>query len=121
MHPAYRRQGFAQVLLHRLLVIARQRGLAWATLEVRVSNSAAIALYQRFGFQVAGRRCRYYPDTQEDALILWRGQLQSSEFQHLLQDWQFPLEQRLQALGWKLLRSPNSPCPSLDLRPPLCE
>jgi ribosomal-protein-alanine N-acetyltransferase len=66
---------------------ARRRGIAWAlmeemleragpeepyTLEVRPSNGPAIALYERFGFRSAGTRRRYYQDTGEDALIMWR-------------------------------------------------
>ena len=42
------------------------------TLEVRQSNTAAIALYQGFGFRTAGMRRRYYQDNGEDALIMWR-------------------------------------------------
>ena len=42
------------------------------TLEVRPSNAPAIALYERFGFRSAGTRRRYYHDTGEDALIMWR-------------------------------------------------
>lgn len=45
---------------------------ARVTLEVRPSNVAAIALYESCGFLVAGRRRRYYADTGEDALIMWR-------------------------------------------------
>ncbi len=41
------------------------------TLEVRISNGPAIAMYQRFGFRSAGRRRRYYHDNGEDALIMW--------------------------------------------------
>jgi [ribosomal protein S18]-alanine N-acetyltransferase len=40
------------------------------TLEVRVSNEAAQALYQAFGFAIAGRRARYYTDDGEDALVM---------------------------------------------------
>jgi [ribosomal protein S18]-alanine N-acetyltransferase len=42
------------------------------TLEVRVSNAEAIAMYERFGFRSAGMRRRYYHDNNEDALIMWR-------------------------------------------------
>ena len=42
------------------------------TLEVRTSNEPAIALYERFGFRSAGKRPRYYQDTGEDAVIMWR-------------------------------------------------
>ena len=41
------------------------------TLEVRVSNREAIAMYERFGFRSAGVRHRYYHDNGEDALIMW--------------------------------------------------
>jgi ribosomal-protein-alanine N-acetyltransferase len=42
------------------------------TLEVRTSNAPAIALYERFGFIASGMRPRYYRDTGEDAVIMWR-------------------------------------------------
>ena len=42
------------------------------TLEVRTSNAPAIILYERFGFRPAGTRRRYYRDTGEDAMIMWR-------------------------------------------------
>jgi ribosomal-protein-alanine N-acetyltransferase len=44
------------------------------TLEVRVSNLAAIRMYERLGFRPAGRRVRYYHDNNEDALIMWLGE-----------------------------------------------
>ena len=44
------------------------------TLEVRRSNTGAIALYERFGFRSAGVRRRYYADNGEDAVIMWRSQ-----------------------------------------------
>ncbi len=43
------------------------------TLEVRVSNHGAIAMYERLGFRRAGRRRRYYHDNGEDAMIMWLG------------------------------------------------
>ncbi|GAA6616787.1 ribosomal protein S18-alanine N-acetyltransferase [Scytonema sp. NUACC26] len=71
VHPQYQRRGLGQTLLYSLLKLACDRRLERATLEVRASNSAAIALYQKFGFQTAGLRRRYYKDNDEDALILW--------------------------------------------------
>ncbi len=44
------------------------------TLEVRISNTEAIAMYESFGFRSAGIRRRYYHDNNEDALIMWRTQ-----------------------------------------------
>jgi ribosomal-protein-alanine N-acetyltransferase len=79
IHPDYHRQYLGQLLLIQLLQLAHHRELTHATLEVRASNYRALSLYQKFGFQTAGRRKRYYQDG-EDALILWRSQLQTSEY-----------------------------------------
>jgi len=49
---------------------AKQNDCAFITLEVRPSNSGAIALYQKFGFVEAGRRKRFYRNPDEDGLIL---------------------------------------------------
>lgn len=100
VHPDYQRQGLGQALLWAMLKQAHQRGLERATLEVRVSNQAAIALYEKFGFREAGRRRRYYEDTGEDALILWRGGLQYPEFAQTLSDWRQPILERLSSSNW---------------------
>jgi ribosomal-protein-alanine N-acetyltransferase len=68
--PDARRRGTASMLLEEM--IARTGPAAPLTLEVRTSNAGAIALYERFGFRSAGVRRRYYSDTGEDALIMWR-------------------------------------------------
>jgi [ribosomal protein S18]-alanine N-acetyltransferase len=68
--PAARRRGVASRLLESM--IERAGVDASYTLEVRTSNAPAIALYERFGFRAAGTRPRYYQDTGEDALIMWR-------------------------------------------------
>jgi ribosomal-protein-alanine N-acetyltransferase len=67
--PDRRRQGIARTLLERLFEEAGPE--ARYTLEVRTSNHAAIAMYERFGFRRAGHRRRYYHDNGEDALIMW--------------------------------------------------
>jgi ribosomal-protein-alanine N-acetyltransferase len=69
VHPDRRRRGVATELIERLFDDAGTD--ARFTLEVRVSNGPAIAMYQRFGFRSAGRRRRYYHDNGEDALIMW--------------------------------------------------
>jgi ribosomal-protein-alanine N-acetyltransferase len=67
--PERRRRGVARRLILRLLEEAG-RELPF-TLEVRVSNRAAIAMYEDLGFRSAGVRPRYYQDNGEDALIMW--------------------------------------------------
>jgi [ribosomal protein S18]-alanine N-acetyltransferase len=68
--PEHRREGIASILLDA--VIARAGEDANYTLEVRVSNTGAIALYERYGFRAVGTRPRYYADNGEDAMIMWR-------------------------------------------------
>jgi ribosomal-protein-alanine N-acetyltransferase len=102
VHPDYQRQGLGQAMLLALLQVASDRGLERATLEVRASNQPALSLYQKFGFKIAGRRRRYYKDTNEDALILWRGDLQQPDFYNTVVTWQQSVSDRLSLAGWKL-------------------
>lgn len=69
-HPDHRRQGLAGRVLEALLTEARSRGLAFVTLEVRESNTAAIRLYEKFGFAAVGRRPRFYTGPTEAALVM---------------------------------------------------
>ncbi len=69
--PEARRRGIASSLIRALFAEAGS-GLPF-TLEVRVSNLQAIAMYEGFGFRSAGMRRRYYHDNGEDALIMWLG------------------------------------------------
>ena len=66
-----RRQGIASALLEQLFEQADRPGEQY-TLEVRLSNAAAMALYEQYGFRSAGVRRGYYHDNQEDAVIMWR-------------------------------------------------
>jgi ribosomal-protein-alanine N-acetyltransferase len=69
IEPDRRRERIASTLIEQLF---REAGAdARYTLEVRTSNSAAISMYERFGFRRAGHRRRYYHDNGEDALIMW--------------------------------------------------
>ena len=68
--PAFRRQGIGEGLMVALMDALRDKGMESLTLEVRVSNSSAIALYDRLGFTEVGRRPNYYTDPREDALIM---------------------------------------------------
>jgi ribosomal-protein-alanine N-acetyltransferase len=67
--PAMRRRGIAVRLLEHAIARSKTSGLTSIWLEVRVSNTAAINLYKRFGFSAGGKRSAYYPDG-EDALIM---------------------------------------------------
>ena len=69
--PAYRRLRVATALIERLLE-GTEGSEERYTLEVRVSNSEAIKMYESFGFRRAGVRRRYYHDNNEDAMIMWR-------------------------------------------------
>lgn len=77
--PAHRRQGIATRLLLELSRRAMAEGAEALTLEVRVSNAGAQALYRRFGFVPAGVRKGYYPapGSNEDALIMWATDIDS--------------------------------------------
>ena len=66
-----RSQGIASMLMEALLQEAASRGLVGITLEVRVSNRAAIALYEKYGFVIEGYRKYYYSSPTEDAAIMW--------------------------------------------------
>ena len=74
--PAYRRAGIGSALLTHVLDEGARMGARRATLEVRRSNEAARQLYERFGFSVVGVRQGYYSNPVEDALVLWREELE---------------------------------------------
>jgi len=68
----YRRRGVATRLMESLFEITSSDGARGYTLEVRVSNEAAIKLYEGLGFRPRGVRRGYYTDNREDALIMWK-------------------------------------------------
>jgi ribosomal-protein-alanine N-acetyltransferase len=72
---AWQRRGLASTLLRAVARDAAAAGATSATLEVRESNQAARALYERLGFQVEAVRRDYYREPREDALILWHRSL----------------------------------------------
>ncbi len=102
IHPQFQRQGLGQALLWALLKSACDRQLERSTLEVRASNLAAVSLYKKFGFKEAGRRKRYYEDTGEDALVMWRSGLEKPEFQRYLAVEKVQMCDRLQQKNWHL-------------------
>jgi ribosomal-protein-alanine N-acetyltransferase len=68
--PGWQGRGLGGVILADLVRTALARGARHLTLEVRVGNEPAIALYQRFGMAPVGIRRNYYP-TGDDALVMW--------------------------------------------------
>ena len=68
----FRRRGIATRLMERLFEITSGDGRRGYTLEVRVSNDAAIRLYESLDFKARGLRRGYYTDNREDALIMWK-------------------------------------------------
>jgi [ribosomal protein S18]-alanine N-acetyltransferase len=70
--PEYRRRGIATQMLGELFRLTEGDPRRGYTLEVRVSNASAIALYERLGFQATGLRRGYYTDNREDAVIMWK-------------------------------------------------
>ncbi len=69
-HPDHRRKGYAAAILRALLRHAKDAHLESVSLEVRVSNEAAIAMYRAAGFVEAGRRKGFYTKPVEDALVM---------------------------------------------------
>jgi ribosomal-protein-alanine N-acetyltransferase len=69
-HEEHRREHIASLLLAEALRDARGLGAKRVFLEVRESNAAALEMYQKFGFEAAGRRPNYYRDNGEDAILM---------------------------------------------------
>jgi len=105
IHPNYRRQGWGELLLSHLLEAAIRWRLERATLEVRVSNQAAIALYRKLGFEIAGRRTDYYPAPPEDALILWHSHIDAPDFYQQLKQHQQQTVDSLLTKGWYFVQA----------------
>lgn len=70
--PKFRLKGIGNLLIDSLIQEAKSRKLTALTLEVRQSNIIAQNLYRKFGFESGGIRKRYYQDTGEDAIIMWK-------------------------------------------------
>lgn len=70
--PDRRGQGIASWLLERCFSLSVEQGARSAHLEVRPSNNPAVELYQKLGFELVGRRPKYYSDTKEDALLMMK-------------------------------------------------
>ena len=82
----YQRRGIGELLLISCVELAILRKADVVTLEVRVSNTLAQELYQKYGFEIVGTRKRYYTDDHEDAFIMTTGQIQKSHYQRMFQE-----------------------------------
>jgi [ribosomal protein S18]-alanine N-acetyltransferase len=79
--PDYQGNGIGELLLLALIDRAQQIGAHWLTLEVRVTNRVAQALYEKYTFKEMGLRRRYYSDNGEDAIVMWTDPIESDTFQ----------------------------------------
>ncbi len=68
--PLFRRRGLSEAVMSEVLRFAEDRGLEAVALEVRASNSAAIALYEKLGFSIEGKRKNFYSAPVEDAYVM---------------------------------------------------
>ena len=69
-HPDYRRQGYGRAVVEAFIKYAKNNKLASISLEVRVSNKAAIDLYSSLGFKTEGKRKDFYTAPREDAIVM---------------------------------------------------
>jgi ribosomal-protein-alanine N-acetyltransferase len=75
-----RRKGVGELLLLAAFDLSRDKGVPALTLECRVSNTAAQALYEKYGFQRLGIRKRYYTDNNEDAVIMTTPSIEETDY-----------------------------------------
>ncbi len=78
--PAWHRRSIGTVLLLDQARAAPALGVRHLTLEVRTSNTSAQALYRRFGFAPVGVRPNYYPETGEDAIVMWARDVDTPDY-----------------------------------------
>lgn len=72
VHPDYRRKGIAEAVMHNVFDRLKADGATFVVLEVRPSNGAAVALYEKLSFSVLGTRKGYYCNPDEDAILMGR-------------------------------------------------
>jgi ribosomal-protein-alanine N-acetyltransferase len=84
VHSKYRRQRVGERLLVNNILVGRQCGAQWLTLEVRASNEPAQQLYSKYGFKTVNVRPHYYKDNLENAFILWSENITTPEFDSML-------------------------------------
>jgi len=98
----YRQIGIGEGLLISIIELARHLNAYIITLEVRASNEIAQALYKKYGFQIAGRRLRYYSDNGEDAILMNTDNINSASFQACFQQLKRAHERRYHEISMQL-------------------
>lgn len=93
--PEYQGRGLGELLFLELIDEAMRRQCTWLTLEVRVTNHTAQALYRKYGFSIQGRRPRYYSDNNEDAFIMWSESLKDESYRSSLEAHRRKLRRKL--------------------------
>ncbi len=86
VRESHRRRGLGELLVISALDMARDAGQSLITLECRVSNEAALALYEKYGFDQVGLRPRYYSDNHEDAYVLTLSSIMTQRYQERLEE-----------------------------------
>lgn len=94
-HPDWRQRGIGELLLIAMIEAAVELGARVVTLEVRVSNKIAQALYTKYGFTIAGERRNYYSDNGEDAWIMTTAPITAADYQRRFQELKAALLGRL--------------------------
>ncbi|HEY8312871.1 MAG TPA: ribosomal protein S18-alanine N-acetyltransferase [Candidatus Baltobacteraceae bacterium] len=82
--PEHRGNKYGEYILVRLLDEALERGASWMTLEVREGNVVAQSLYRKYGFTTVSTRKGYYSDNNENAFVMWAGNLKSELYRNRL-------------------------------------
>ena len=82
--PPFRGHRYGERMLMHLVDEAIDRGASWMTLEVRETNTVAQALYHKYGFTTVSTRKGYYSDNNENALVMWAGNLKSEIYKNRL-------------------------------------
>jgi ribosomal-protein-alanine N-acetyltransferase len=70
VHPEFRGRGIGEALMRHIIDRVKKNGATFITLEVRPSNTAAVTLYQKLGFEILGTRKNYYTNPDEDAYLM---------------------------------------------------
>ncbi|CCY23428.1 MAG: ribosomal protein S18-alanine N-acetyltransferase [Brachyspira sp.] len=84
--PELRRRHIGEALLFNIIKDCMANGVKYITLEVRVSNTPAINLYEKYGFKSLGTRKGYYQNNNEDALIMWTENIFYDKFKLLFEE-----------------------------------